>query len=256
VLEPRLTVRVYRTLLRQLVTIKGLPADIVRKWMATLVKFSQPGDVAETLETAQTWAKAADSNQALATEARTVLDQALPLSSMIPSQQQAMYRTQMAALYEQIGDTQRAEELYRQVLKFDPHEIFAANNLAMICARRKTNLDEAFAIVNQAIGEASVRRLDTHSMACLYDTMATILTARNQYVDAVEFMKKASNLEPSDPGRRLSLAADLLQAGQAGAAKLVLKDLDAVMPLSQLPQPLRKQAEDLQVETQRASLKT
>ena len=96
------------------------------------------------------------------------------------------------------GDFDGAEQVYRKVLRIDPKNVIAMNNLAWLLAHRGRQLDEAKTTIDRAIGLAG-----THPE--LVDTRARVEIAARDYAAAVRDLD-ASMVESQSASRLFHLA--------------------------------------------------
>jgi len=83
-----------------------------------------------------------------------------------------------------------SEQAYREVLKRDPKNIVALNNLAAVLALQKTNVDEAERLIKTAINIAG-------PVANLLDTYAMVLMAQGKPQQAAAVLQEALDDQPS-----------------------------------------------------------
>lgn len=113
-------------------------------------------------------------------------------------------------------DLAKAETRYREVLKLQPENALALNNVAWLMATAKKPGSVAMAEkANQLLPNRPV----------VMDTLALALAAEGKLPQAVETMKKALALENNNPALRFNLAKLLIQAGDKPAAKTELTTL-------------------------------
>jgi tetratricopeptide (TPR) repeat protein len=116
------------------------------------------------------------------------------------------------------GRYEEAEELYRAVLKNDPKNVFAHNNLALLLALRTTKGSEALALIDKALEQVG-------PMPGLLDTRATVYLALGDYVRATRDFEDALALQSSAAGY-FRLAKARLLAGDRSAAREALRKAD------------------------------
>lgn len=109
-----------------------------------------------------------------------------------------------------------AERNYQAVLKLQPNSAVAYNNLAWVTA--KLNKDGAIAYAEKALAIAP-------NQPAFIDTLAVLLSDKNQHPKALELQKKAVNLQPEAHLFKLNLAKIQIKAGDKAAAKATLEDL-------------------------------
>lgn len=107
----------------------------------------------------------------------------------------------------------RAESRYREVLKLQPENALALNNVAWLMATAKKP-------GSVALAEKANRLLPNRPV--IMDTLALALAAEGKLPQAVETMRKALAIESNNPALRLNLAKLLIQAGDKAGAKTEL----------------------------------
>ena len=101
----------------------------------------------------------------------------------------------------QEGHLVRAEKLFRRALKAAPQHAGVANSLANILLTRHRHLDEAEALVKQALLQ------DGQMTPVLLDTLANIYVRQQRYADALALLDQAEAGSPPRAARyRDSLA--------------------------------------------------
>jgi putative PEP-CTERM system TPR-repeat lipoprotein len=113
-------------------------------------------------------------------------------------------------------DQATAEMQYREVLKLQPENALALNNVAWLMATAKK--PGAVAMAEKAVALLPDRPV-------IMDTLALALASEGQVPKAVEVMRKAVALEDKNPQLRFNLAKLLIQAGDKAAAKTELSTL-------------------------------
>lgn len=111
---------------------------------------------------------------------------------------------------------EHAEQQYRAVLKLQPENASALNNVAWLLNREKK--PEALEYAERAV-------MLQPNQAPLLDTLADIYASRGQMEKAIEVQKKAVNLMPGAHLHRLHLATFYVNAGKKAEAKEELKRL-------------------------------
>lgn len=116
-------------------------------------------------------------------------------------------------------DLAAAQQHYEAVLKVQPEQALALNNIAWLLLQQKKPgaLDHA----ERAVKAAPDR-------PALLDTLAMVHAAEGHADKALALQKRAVLLAPGDPALRLNLAKVLLQAGEKREAKAELDRLDAM----------------------------
>ncbi|MCP5286947.1 MAG: PEP-CTERM system TPR-repeat protein PrsT [Burkholderiaceae bacterium] len=113
-------------------------------------------------------------------------------------------------------DLATAEVHYRDVLKIQPENALALNNVAWLMATAKKR--GAVPMAEKAVALLPDRPV-------IMDTLALALAAEGQTAKAVDVMKQAVRLEEKNPQLRFNLAKLLVEAGDKTAAKTELETL-------------------------------
>jgi tetratricopeptide (TPR) repeat protein len=122
----------------------------------------------------------------------------------------AVLQVQLADLFDLRGRYQEAEALYRQVLKEDPDNVMALNNLAWLLAYKRGKAAEGLRHINHAIEVLGPR-------AELLDTRAVVYLAQGEAAPAIADLERATADAPS-PGRYFHLARAFKKARQSTRA--------------------------------------
>lgn len=109
-----------------------------------------------------------------------------------------------------------AESHYREVLKIQPENALALNNVAWLMAQAKK--PGAVAMAEKAVALLPDRPV-------IMDTLAQALAAEGHKDKAVDIMRQALRLEEKNPQLRFNLARLLVDAGDKPAAKTELETL-------------------------------
>jgi cellulose synthase operon protein C len=109
-----------------------------------------------------------------------------------------------------------AEVRYREVLKLQPENPLALNNVAWLLV--KQGKPGALALAEKATGNAP-------GQPALLDTLALALASENQLARALEVQKTTVARWPDDPSLRLTLARFHLQANDKAQARVELEKL-------------------------------
>ena len=114
-------------------------------------------------------------------------------------------------------DYSDAEKSYLEVLKLQPNNAVAYNNLAWVSA--KLNKDSA-------IGYAEKANALAPNQPRFMDTLAMILSEKGDYAKAVELQNKVLVLQPSNPAFKLNLAKIHIKGGHKDLARKQLEELN------------------------------
>ncbi len=109
-----------------------------------------------------------------------------------------------------------AERNYQAVLKLQPNNAVAYNNLAWVTAR--LNKDGAIAFAEKALTISP-------NQPAFMDTLAALLSDKNEHAKALELQKKVVALQPDAALFKLNLAKIQIKAGDKPAAKVTLGEL-------------------------------
>jgi uncharacterized protein (TIGR03790 family) len=150
--------------------------------------------------------------------ARTFLEQAVEKAPDLWTVQ-----LQLATLAEQAGDHDVAAARYREVLRVQPNQYVALNNLAFSLATRKKAYEEAFPLAKRAVAMAP-------QLASTRDTLGWIEYLRGNHAEAVASLTEAVRLAPANAEIRLHLAVASAAAGDLTAARQHLQRAVALDP--------------------------
>jgi tetratricopeptide (TPR) repeat protein len=109
------------------------------------------------------------------------------------------------------GDTAGAETRLRKVVREDPGNVGARNDLAWLLAEKGTDLDAALGLAQAA------RRLDPS--ADVLDTLGWVNLKRGESQEAVKAFEQALEKRPDSPSIRYRLGMALHQAGDESRAR-------------------------------------
>ena len=146
----------------------------------------------------------------------------------------------LAVLEQTQGDLKQAEKHYRRVLRLDPGNVLANNNLAMLLLELNRSADEALKLVEAALEKApqSATVLTTHACALLEAKQHD--AARKALANAVRF-------SPSEPWVRYSYGKLLCSDGELEEGRTHLEGcliLDADFPRKAEVEKLLEKAKD------------
>jgi tetratricopeptide (TPR) repeat protein len=123
---------------------------------------------------------------------------------------------ELAMTYEQIGRNEDARKYYADVIKIQPDNVDALNNLAYLNADGGVDLDQALAYAKQA---QQRRPNDPNVM----DTVALIYIHKNLTDDSLRLLRDLVSQKPENPTFHLHLAMALYQKGDRPMAKKELQ---------------------------------
>ncbi len=126
---------------------------------------------------------------------------------------------QMAMIYENIGQRGTARPLYQQVLRLQPENPVALNNLAYMMADSGQDLDQALTMAQKA-------KQQMPKDINVADTMGWIFIKKNLNDSAIGIYKDLVGQEPNRPAFRYHFAVALSQKGDKVGAK---RELEAAL---------------------------
>lgn len=118
----------------------------------------------------------------------------------------------LAVLLEGTGKRAEARPLYEQILRVQPDNPVALNNLAFIKAEEGSDLDQALTLAQRA-------RQKVPTSNDIADTLGWIYIKKNLTDDAVRIFKEIVDKEPKNPIYRYHLAMALFQKGDRPSAR-------------------------------------
>ena len=123
---------------------------------------------------------------------------------------------ELALLYNRIGRDEEARKTYEEVIKLQPDNVEALNNLAYIKADNGVDLDQALAYAQRA---QQKRPNDPN----VIDTLALIYIHKNLTDDSLRMLRDLVSKTPGNPTFHLHLALALYQKGDRPEAKKELE---------------------------------
>lgn len=125
--------------------------------------------------------------------------------------------TALAMVLEEYDQGPEARGLYEKILKVEPNNAIALNNLAFIKAEDGSDIDGALTMATKA--KQQEPHVDTIS-----DTLGTIYIKKNLSDDAIRIFTELCRKDPDNAMFRYHLAQALVQKGDKSKAKLELTD--------------------------------
>ncbi len=113
-------------------------------------------------------------------------------------------------------DLTGAEKLYRNVIQLEPNNAIAYNNLAWVTGQLKK--DGAVQLAEKAVTLVP-------NQPAYMDTLAMLLSEKDDYAKALEWQNKALALQPENPIYKLNLAKIHIKGGEKDLARKELDDL-------------------------------
>jgi len=123
---------------------------------------------------------------------------------------------ELALLYNRIGRDEEARKTYEDVIRLQPDNVEALNNLAYLKADDGIDLDQALAYAQRA---QQKRPNDPNVM----DTLALIYIRKNLTDDSLRMLRDLVSRTPNNPTFHLHLALALYQKGDRPEAKKELE---------------------------------
>jgi Flp pilus assembly protein TadD len=130
--------------------------------------------------------------------------------------QNKLVRKQYAILLLGFGELPKARAAYEALVRDDPQDAVALNNLAWLTVKDDPNL--ALSLSRRAV------KADPGSANNL-DTLGTMQMTRSDFKAAITSLQKAHELLPDNPEISYHLAVALEAAGQSGEAQAILQAL-------------------------------
>ena len=167
---------------------------------------SDPKSTNLLLELAETQRRKGDINLAIETFRRA--------SQSAPSDTKPLL--QLGLLMDGTGRREQAKPIYEQILKIEPDQPVALNNLAYIKAEEGVDLDEALTMAQRA-------RQKLPNSSFVKDTLGWIYIKKNLSADAVQVFKDLVQEEPANAQFHYHYGMALLQKGDKPLAKRELE---------------------------------
>jgi len=129
------------------------------------------------------------------------------------------FYTEYAFIADKAGNTEKAEEILKKLLKDAPNDPMLNNFLGYLWSERGDNLDQAEKMINKALAK------DSENSAYI-DTLAWVLFKKKKFKDALYYIEKALNLEGEIP--------DAVIAEHAGDIYYALNDINNALKYWQM----------------------
>ena len=130
---------------------------------------------------------------------------------------------QLGLMLDGTGRRDQAKPIYEQVLKIDPDQPVALNNLAFIKAEEGIDLDVAMTMAQKA-------RQKLPAAPSIKDTLGWIYVKKNLADDAISLLKDVVKADPTNPSFRYHYGMALLQKGNRPEAKKELEEASRSKP--------------------------
>jgi Flp pilus assembly protein TadD len=121
----------------------------------------------------------------------------------------------LSALLEKQGKTSETREINERILRVDPDNAMAANNLAVLYAERPETLAEALRLARVAAARAPANPL-------VLDTLGWVQYRSGRYEEARGNLEEARRLLPTHPEIAFHLGAVYARLGQKELARPLL----------------------------------
>lgn len=105
------------------------------------------------------------------------------------SQPEATIASNLARIYSEAGNLDKAEEYYREALTLEPEKPGRFNSLAYFLIDNERDIDEGMELINKALENQP----DNYNYL---DTKGWGLFKQGKYIEALEFLVKADSLKP------------------------------------------------------------
>jgi uncharacterized protein (TIGR03790 family) len=129
----------------------------------------------------------------------------------------------LASVYEQLGEHDKADAVYRKLLERDPNDTVSLNNLAYSLAVRHENPKEALPLAERA-------DLLSPRNPVIYDTLGYIKHLMGDHVDGARMLSLAALAMPGNADVQLHAAVALAAAGRFDDASKRLQAAKAIDP--------------------------
>ena len=118
----------------------------------------------------------------------------------------------LANAYEKTGQLDRVEETYQKLLKIDPSNILALNNLAYLYASTDKKLDDALSLAGKA-EKLAPKDPD------IFDTLGLIHLKKGSFLLSRQYLEKAVAGAPNDAGINFHLGVYHYRQNDFSAAR-------------------------------------
>ena len=122
----------------------------------------------------------------------------------------------IGTLYDQQGDSQKAEASYRKALEIKDDFAPAANNLAWILLKNGGNIDEA-------LGLAQIAKEQMPRNPSVMDTLGWLYYLKGSYLNAIAELQDSLALEPGNTVINYHMGMAYFKNGQTDTAKQFLE---------------------------------
>ncbi len=123
----------------------------------------------------------------------------------------------LGEVYQRVGDVEKAIAQYENVVKHNPGNELAANNLAFLLADQRTDksdLDRALTLA---------KRFEESTNAAFLNTVGWVYSKRGEHDQALAYLRKAHELFPDSPNYMYHLGATLLKTGDSAQGRTLIK---------------------------------
>jgi tetratricopeptide (TPR) repeat protein len=192
-----------------------------------VMTLARSGKFAEAIEICAAQARSADNPQPAIVLASALSETSVPaaqaqraepiLAAAVAKYPRNAALLQAVATFRAVREDYRSSiHLYREVLRLEPRNVSALNNLAMILAESPADRPEALEIIDRAIALAGQR-------PGLLDTKALILIYQGRSSEAVGLLEAATREASNDARYRFHLAAVYRDSGDLKRARIELQ---------------------------------
>ena len=129
----------------------------------------------------------------------------------------------LATLYYATGELNKAEEYYRQAIKFKPDSAEALNNLAYLLAEQNRQLDEATSMAEKAV------KIDQNNASYL-DTLGWLYYRAGKLPQALSLLQKSAQIAPGQGEILMHIGVVYLDMGEFATALDYLKQAQKADP--------------------------
>ena len=130
----------------------------------------------------------------------------------------------LAMILQESDEVAEARVLYEKVLKLEPRNVSALNNLAFMKAEEGTDIDGALTMATKAMQSAQEQGVGPIVSDTISDTMGWIYIKKNLSDDAIRVFTDLCRKDPNSAMYRYHLAQALLQKGDKAGAKKELEE--------------------------------
>jgi tetratricopeptide (TPR) repeat protein len=204
---------------------------------------------ADRLAVAQLWQEIHARSGAQADEhaAWQALQRAAAAMEQAPPDQSAAELWLSLGMMLERHDPRAAENAYRHVLKRDPQNAIAKNNLAMVITSRDGDVQEALQLTMSATASVPV---DHPLRPAFLDSLARVQVKLSDFDRAVTSLQEAVRIEPGNVKWRINLTQVLISGRRYAQAKSALDEIERLVPKDQIDENTMARLKSLRVAVQ------